>query len=80
VKALGHVLHYQHGVPVRKAPAVIEEMTGVRLTQSALTQDALKQTDGPMGYAYRRLRESIGKQTWCTPTIPAGGSAGGPLS
>ena len=38
VKALGYVLHYQHGVPVR-------------LTQSALTQDALKQTDGPMGAA-----------------------------
>jgi transposase len=61
VKALGHVLHYQHGVPVRKAPAVIEEMTGVRLTQSALTQDALKQTAGPLGTAYRQLRETIGK-------------------
>ena len=42
VKALGHVLHYQHGAPVRKVPAMIEEMTGVHLTQSALTQDALK--------------------------------------
>jgi transposase len=61
VKALRHVLHYQHGVPVRKAPAVIEEMTGVRLTQSALTQDALKQTAGPLGTAYRQLRETIGK-------------------
>jgi transposase len=61
VKALGHVLHYQHGVPVRKVPAVIEEMTGLRLTQGALTQDALKQTDGPMGSAYRRLRETIGR-------------------
>jgi transposase len=61
VKALGHVLHYQHGVPVRKVPAVIEEMTGLRLTQSALTQDALKQNDGPLGSAYRRLRETIGR-------------------
>jgi transposase len=56
VKALGHVLHYQHGAPV-----VIEEMTGLRVTQSALTQDALKQTDGPMGSAYQRLRESIAR-------------------
>lgn len=61
VKALGHVLHYRHGVPVRKVPAVIEEMTGLRLTQSALTQDALKQTDGALGSAYRRLRETIGR-------------------
>lgn len=61
VKALGHVLHYQHGVPVRKVPAVIEEMTGLRVTQSALTQHALKQTDGLMGSAYQRLRESIGR-------------------
>jgi transposase len=61
VKALGHVLHYQHGVPVRKVPAMIEEMTGVHLTQSALTQDALKKTDGPLGAAYQRLRENIGK-------------------
>jgi transposase len=61
VKALGHILHYQHGVPVRKVPAVIEEMTGLRLTQSALTQDALKQTDGPMGTAYHRLREIISR-------------------
>ena len=61
VKALGHVLHYRHGVPVRKTPAVIEEMTGLGLTQSALTPDALKQTEGAMGSAYRRLRESLGR-------------------
>jgi hypothetical protein len=36
-------------------------MTGVRLTQSALTQDALKQAAGPLGAAYQRLRENIGK-------------------
>jgi transposase len=33
VKALAHVLHYVHGVPVRKTPAILEELTGVRLTQ-----------------------------------------------
>jgi transposase len=31
VKALAHVLHYVHGVPVRKAPAIIEDLTGVLL-------------------------------------------------
>src|SRR5260370_9749597 len=41
-KALGHVLHYQHGGPVRKPPARIEEMTRGRLTRGAPAQDALK--------------------------------------
>ena len=35
VKALAHVLHCVHGVPARKAPAIIEDLTGVRLTQGA---------------------------------------------
>ncbi len=33
-------LHYGLGVPVRKVPAVLHLYTGVRLTQSAITQDA----------------------------------------
>jgi transposase len=40
VKALAHLLHYEQGVPVRKVPAIIAELTGVRLTQGAITQDA----------------------------------------
>ena len=61
VKALSHGLHYQHGVPVRKVPAVIQTLTGVRLTQGAVTQDALKQAAGAVGRAYQQLREAVGK-------------------
>ncbi len=61
VKALAHVLHYGHGVPVRKLPAIIREFSGIQITQSALTQDALKQSGGAVGAAYQRMREKVGK-------------------
>lgn len=61
-RAVAHVLHYAHGVPVRKVPAILEELTGVRLTQGAMTQDAMKQTGGAVGARYAALRESVGKQ------------------
>ncbi|MGH2376132.1 MAG: IS66 family transposase [bacterium] len=61
VKALAHLLHYSHGVPVRKVPAVIEELTGVQVTQGALTQDAMKQAGGIVGQVYQQLREAVGK-------------------
>jgi transposase len=41
VKAAAHALHYSVGIPVRKVPAVLKELTGVTITPSALTQDAL---------------------------------------
>ena len=56
VKALAHILHYVHGVPVRRTPAILAELTGVRLTQSAITQDAMKQTGGAVGARYDALR------------------------
>jgi transposase len=62
VKALAHVLHYVHGVPVRKAPAIIEDLTGVRLTQGAITQDAMKQTEDAVGATYAALRASVQEQ------------------
>src|ERR1700691_5169060 len=49
IKALRNVQHFAHGVPVRKTPAILEELTGVRLTQGAITQDAMKQVDGMVG-------------------------------
>ena len=61
-RAVAHVLHYAHGVPVRKVPAILEELTGIRLTQGAITQDAMKQTAGAVGARYAALRESVGKQ------------------
>ena len=49
IKALAHVLHFAHGVPVRKTSAILEELTGVRLTQGAITQNAMKQAAGVIG-------------------------------
>jgi len=63
VKALAHILHYVHGVPVRKTAEIVEQLTGVRLTQQgAITQDAAKQTEGPVGERYSELREAVKEQ------------------
>jgi len=62
VKALAHVLHYVHGVPVRKTPGILEDLTGVRLTQGAITQHAMKQTEGALGASYEALRASVPQQ------------------
>jgi transposase len=63
VKALAHILHYVHGVPVRKTAEIVEQLTGVRLTQSAISQDAGKQTEGPVGERYGELREAVKEQS-----------------
>ena len=42
VMAAAHMLHYANGIPVRKVPSVLRELTGVCLTQGAMTQDALR--------------------------------------
>src|SRR5438132_1887312 len=47
------------GVPVRKVPAILKEFTGVEVTQSALTQDALKKASGVIGNVYQELRASV---------------------
>ena len=62
VKALAHILHYVHGVPVRKTSEIVEQLTGVRLTQSAISQDAARQTEGPVGERYGELREAVKEQ------------------
>ncbi|MCW5978940.1 MAG: IS66 family transposase [Bryobacteraceae bacterium] len=59
VRAMAHALHYGHGVPVRRLPAILREMTGIALTSSAITQDALKQLSGAVGQAYQRLRKQV---------------------
>jgi transposase len=59
VKAAAHAVHYGMGVPVRKVPAILREFTGVEVTQSALTQDALKKTAGVIGNAYQELRAGV---------------------
>jgi transposase len=57
--AAAHTLHYQMGVPVRKVPAVLEALTGLQLTQGAITQDALRQARGSVGAVYQELRRSV---------------------
>ena len=59
VKAAAHVVHYGMGVPVRKLPAILREFTGIEVTQSALTQDALKKSEGVVGDAYQELRAGV---------------------
>ena len=59
LKTMAHVLHYGHGVPVRRVPAILRETTGVTLTQSAMTRDALKQASGVVGNAYQEARAGI---------------------
>jgi transposase len=58
-KAAAHILHYQVGVPVRKVPAVLATLTGLAVTQGALTQDALRWARGAVGAAYQELRHSV---------------------
>jgi transposase len=62
IKALAHILHYVHGMPVRKTPAILEDLTGIRLTQGAITQNAVQQAEGGVGERYKTLRASIRKQ------------------
>ena len=61
VMAAAHATHYGLGVPVRKVPAILQLYTGVRLTQSAITQDALRRVSGPIGPTYQALRDGVPK-------------------
>ena len=76
IKAMAHSLHYGHGVPVRRLPAILREMTGIAVTQSAITQDALKQAAGPVGAAYQELRAEV-RQAPVTYTDDTGWRVGG---
>src|SRR3954447_5945324 len=57
--AAAHATHYGLGVPVRKVPALLQLYTGVRLTQSAITQDASRRASGPIGREYQSLRDQV---------------------
>jgi len=56
VMAAAHELHYGTGIPVRKVPEVLKTLTGVEVTASAITQNAMKQSEGEVGAAYEKLR------------------------
>jgi len=60
--AAGHLLHYEMGIPQRKVPAVMEMFTGVKLTQSALSQDAIRRAETDLKPAYEELRDSMKDQ------------------
>lgn len=58
-RAAAHALHYHLGVTVRKVPHVLKALTGLSMTQSAITQDALRQMQGPIGETYQHLRQRV---------------------
>lgn len=58
-KAVVHALHYGDGIPVRRVPGVIKELTGIKITQSAITQDAVKRAAASIGVEYQKLRASV---------------------
>jgi hypothetical protein len=59
VRAAAHALRDGVGVPVRKVPAVLQVLTGVQVTQGALTQDALRQAQDTVGTVYAQLRAAV---------------------
>src|SRR5512147_1316864 len=59
VMAAAHATHYGLGVPVRKVPALLHLYTGVRLTQAAITQDAVRRASGLIGQEYQSLRDQV---------------------
>ena len=58
-QATAQLLHYGMGVPVRKVPQVLRQLTGWELTQGALTQDALRRAAGSVGAASAALRAGV---------------------
>src|SRR5215468_1528928 len=60
--ALGHILHYGMGIPQQKVPEVVELFTGVRPTQSALNQDAVRRSEAELKVDYEILRASMKEQ------------------
>jgi transposase len=57
--AAGLALHYETGIPMRRVPQVLAQLTGLSVTQSALTQCAVKKAEGYVGVAYDELRSHI---------------------
>ena len=70
VMATAHTLHYQLGIPVRKVPAVLENLTGLQLTQ------------GPSPRACPELAEGmpcVGPEVkWALPTSSFAAQYGNP--
>ncbi|HEX9005451.1 MAG TPA: IS66 family transposase [Blastocatellia bacterium] len=63
-QAAGAMLHYGDGIPQRKVPRVLKSLTGLSVTQGALTQIALRlgTGKGPIAEQYQQLRDQIKEQ------------------
>jgi DNA-binding protein H-NS len=59
VVASAEVLHYGMGVPMRKVPSILKELSGVSVTHSALIQAALRQSKSALAPVYKELRTSL---------------------
>lgn len=60
--AAAHTMHYGYGVTVRKTVPILKELAGIQVTQSAITQDALRRAErAPLKSRYQALRDSIRK-------------------
>lgn len=77
----GLSLHYSHGLPLCKVPAALKEMTGIDLSQSALTQAAgtLCRPSGTLAAVNEELRERI-KSAAVVNTDDTGWRIGGRLA
>lgn len=63
-QAAAATLHYGDGIPQRKVPQVLKRLTGLSVTQGALTQAAIRlgTGEGPVARQYRQLRDEIKEQ------------------
>jgi transposase len=59
--AAGQVLHYGSGVPLRRVPGILRELTGASLTEGALVQDGQGRAgaNGTVGQQYAALRAGV---------------------
>lgn len=76
VKAAAHTMHYGYGVTVRKTVPIIRDLCGIKVTQSAITQDAIRRAKGELKPKYEALRTSI-KQSPVAHTDDTGIKQGG---
>lgn len=59
VYAAAHTLNYGLGLPQRKVPLVLRLLSGIDITQSALSQHAMRAVCGPLATAYDGLRQRV---------------------
>lgn len=57
--AAAHTLHYGIGVAVQQVPRVLKELCGLSVTQSAITQDAMRRAERDLAGEHEALRQSI---------------------